>query len=44
MTGLVVFVIFCAGWVAGVLTMMWSEDDKVPEDIRRRMDKWDGTR
>ena len=31
MNGLVMFLIFTFGWVAGVLTMMWGEDDQVPD-------------
>ena len=45
MNGLVVFLIFSIGWVAGVLTVMWdSSPKKLDDETLRKMDRWDGTR
>lgn len=45
MNGLIVFLVFSIGWVAGVLTVMWNDSPGPDEhDVRRKLDRWDGTR
>ena len=48
MNGLTMFLIFFAGWVLGVLTVLWDDSpDQEDRDIKRlraQLDDWDGTR